>query len=37
MAMETILKLQKLEMPAAEDLFGSSSGSSQSDCCKGQN
>ena len=33
MAMEIILDLQKLEVPQEEDLFGSSSGSSTSDCC----
>jgi len=35
MAMEIILDLQKLEVPQEEDLFGSSTGSSQFKCCNG--
>ena len=37
MAMEIVLELQKLEVPQEEDLFGSSTGSSQSGCCNNQN
>jgi len=36
MAMEIVLDLQKLEVPQEEDLFGSSTGSSSSDCCNGR-
>jgi hypothetical protein len=36
MAMEIVLDLQKLEVPQEEDLFGSSTGSSHSGCCNGQ-
>jgi len=36
MAMEIILDLQKLEVPQQEDLFGSSTGSSTTNCCNGQ-
>jgi hypothetical protein len=36
MAMEIVLDLQKLEVPQEEDLFGSSTGSSTSDCCNGR-
>jgi hypothetical protein len=36
MAMEIVLDLQKLEVPQEEDLFGSSTGSSSSGCCNGQ-
>ncbi len=34
MAMEIVLDLQKLEVPAEEELFGNSSGSSAGWCCK---
>ena len=33
MAMELVLELQKLEVPAGEDLFGDSCTSSTSGCC----
>ena len=36
MAMELVLDLQKLEVPQEEDLFGNSTGSSQTNCCNGQ-
>lgn len=34
--MEIVLDLQKLDIPFDEDFFGSSSGSSVSGCCNGQ-
>ena len=37
MAMEIILDLQKLDVPQEEDLFGSSTGSSSTNCCNGAN
>ena len=37
MAMEIILDLQKLDVPQEEDLFGSSTGSSSTNCCNNQN
>jgi hypothetical protein len=37
MAMEIVLELQKLEVPTEEDLFGSSTGSSSSNCCNNAN
>lgn len=36
MALEIVLDLQKLEVPQEEDLFGSSTGSSDSGCCNGR-
>jgi hypothetical protein len=33
--METVLDLQKLEVPEEEHLFGRSAGSSWTDCCYG--
>jgi hypothetical protein len=36
MALEIILDLQKLEVPQEEDLFGSSTGSSSTNCCNGR-
>jgi hypothetical protein len=36
MAMDIILELQKLEVPQEEDLFGNSTGSSQTNCCNGR-
>lgn len=33
MAIEIVLDLQKLEVPQEEDLFGTSTGSSQCACC----
>jgi hypothetical protein len=36
MAMDIVLELQKLEVPQEEDLFGNSTGSSQSGCCNGK-
>jgi hypothetical protein len=36
MAMEIALDLQKLQIPMDEDFFGSSSLSSSSGCCNGQ-
>ena len=37
MALEIVLDLQKLEVPQEEDLFGTSTGSSNTNCCNGQN
>jgi hypothetical protein len=36
MAMDIVLELQKLEVPEEEDLFGSSTGSSSTNCCNGR-
>jgi hypothetical protein len=33
MAMDIVLDLQKLEVPEEEDFFGSSTGSSSTNCC----
>ena len=37
MAMESVLDLQKLEVPQDEELFGNSCSSSWSNCCNGEN